>query len=242
MSRVRQDRCCLKMSTFLCFKIFRHTAHYQNINYTTLWIQCFPSLSTIRTLNFTIHWVKSSVAFLSRWNLSYSEVALGFSPVCWGWAEASDTTVSPAALLSNTFCTLLPIMCSLCCTERCGAGRNPNQHNRPRARQDVKSIRTHTFTHKNTQSPFILSHRCNQLHGCCRHMSVCGFTNRGVFSGGDPEYTHGLEQRRHLQSVSIRALIDNQPVSELGSDLPIKYTLLTFSSSSNCSPQHTAWI
>ena len=55
-------------------------------------------------------------------------------------------------------------MCSLCCTERYGAGRNPNQHRRPRARQAVKSIRTHTFTHTNTPPPFTLSHTCNQLH------------------------------------------------------------------------------
>lgn len=103
--------------------------------------------------------MKSSVAFLSLWNLSF----LGFSPVCWGWAGPSDTTVSPAALLGSTLRTLLPIMCSLCCTERYGAGRNPNQHRRPRARQDIRSIRMHTFTHKNTQAPFILSHTCNQL-------------------------------------------------------------------------------
>lgn len=45
-----------------------------------------------------------------------------------------------------------------------------------------------------------------------------------VFSFCDPEYTHDLEWR-HEQSVSIRVLIDNQLVLELGNDLPIEYTL-----------------
>lgn len=51
--------------------------------------------------------------------------------------------------------TLLLIILALSCTERYGAGRNPNHHCRPRAREDITSIHAVLLTHTHTRLPTI---------------------------------------------------------------------------------------
>lgn len=112
--------------------------------------------STLFTLNLSFNWVKSSVAFLCQWNLSYSEVALSFSPVCWGWFGPYDSTslvcVSGCFSWQHTHShtyphtLLLLIMLSLCWSEKYGAGRNPNHHCRPPAKTG-RCIDTHISIH-----------------------------------------------------------------------------------------------
>lgn len=155
------------------------------------------------TLNLTFNWVKSSVAFLSWWNLSYCEVDLSFSPVRWGWVGSSDTTnssVSLAAPLGSTYAHLLPITLALCCTERYGAGWDPNHHCRPWARQDINTHAAkvqpcaHTHKHSLPWHIFMLTHNSQKIPNadiCVRsRVKLC---KRGVCSGCDPGYTHTLE-------------------------------------------------